>query len=71
MKIGSLVRCTWQPANSAAHLGYAEPMKYVIKGRMGIISTIRDKHTCFICFPEIAYTHCLAHSAFEVICEGR
>lgn len=71
MKVGDLVRPTWQPIHTMNHLGYLEDMEYIIKGRIGIISTVRDKSTYFVYFPEINYTHLLSKDSLEVVCEGR
>lgn len=71
MKVGDLVKVTWQPIHTMNHLGYLEDMQYIIKDRIGIISTVRDESTYFVYFPEINYTHLLSDNALEVICEGR
>ena len=67
MKVGDLVRVTWQPRIGAG----GRPIKHAIKGRIGFVSSIRNEWSCFVCFPELAYTHPLAHGAFEVISEDR
>ena len=71
MKVGDLVKITWQPIHTMNHLGYLEDMQHIIKDRIGIVSTVRDESTYFIYFPEINYTHLLSKDALEVICEGR
>ena len=71
MKVGDLVKVTWQPIHTMNHLGYLEDMQYIIKDRIGIVSIVRDKSTCFVYFPELDYTHLLSVDAVEVICESR
>ncbi len=68
MKVGDLVRCTFQPKyHMDADLGYQVPLEHQLKGRIGIVSTVRSAYHCLIYFPEINYTHCLSHDAFEVV----
>jgi len=68
VKVGDLVMVTHQPEyRMDAHLGYRVPLEHQIQGRIGIVSTIRSAYHCLIYFPEINYTHCLSHDAFEVI----
>ena len=71
MKQGDLVKCTWQPGSFISHLGYAQPMEHIIKGRFGFLVSKKEKGTWFVFFPEIGYTHLLSTSAFEVISESR
>ena len=68
MKVGDLVRCMWQPRTS----GYVEgvgclPMKYRIKGELGIIVRHRDGASTAVLFPQFGYEHVLANSVLEVI----
>ena len=70
MKVGDLVRCTWQPRTA----GYVEgvgciDMKHNIKGQIGIV---REKQPgnpgwrIVVMFPGCGgYTHTLASSALE------
>ena len=70
MKVGDLVKCIWQPAVSKVVAGRAVPMKYMIKGELGIIVK-QHGHYYRIFFPRFGYEHDLSHSAFEVINESR
>ena len=72
MKVGDLVKCTWQPRSS----GYVKgagclPMKHTIKGEMGIYVKHRDDGSGIVLFPQIGYEHTLAWSVLEVISESR
>ena len=75
MKVGDLVRCTWQPSTSKYVEGVGcIPMKHTIKGEVGLITKIlHSKHSSppryYVAFPQLGYIHALAHSAFEVINE--
>ena len=70
MKTGDLVRCIWQPPVKEGHLGCDdEPMSYMIKGRLGFLSTQRSKSSWFVYFLEINYVHLLSINKFEVINE--
>jgi len=71
VKVGDLVRCTWQPGTRADSSGYILPMKYVIKDKFGFLVRERNQGTWFVFFPDYAYTHPLATSALEVISESR
>lgn len=73
MQVGDLVRCTWQPRTSHVEDDCAVPMKFAIKGELGVIV---EEHSTgkqwSIAFPSLAgYTHVLSSSAFEVINERR
>ena len=46
MKVGDLVKCNWQPATSHIEDDCAVPMKFVIKGEIGIVIDKR-RHTSF------------------------
>ena len=71
MKIGDLVRCIWQPGCS--HYDREKkcvvPMKYIIKGKIGIITKINDKlNWYYISFPQFyGYTHTLHPTTFEIL----
>ena len=68
MKVGDLVRCVWQPRSSAYVKGVGcIPMKYHIKGELGIIVRYRDRHTSEVLFPQFGYEHVLARGVLEVI----
>jgi hypothetical protein len=76
VKVGDLVRCTWQPGSSRIENGAAVQMKYYIKGEMGMIDKIEpswgaSNPRCSILFPQFGYTHWLCPSAFETINESR
>ena len=74
MKVGDLVKCTWQPNNAGIdpQTHHFIKMKYVIKEKIGIISKIPQPDDeiarCVIVFPQCdGYAHVLAHNAFEII----
>lgn len=70
MKVGDLVECVWQPkvAGVDKKTQCCLPMKYTIKGQLGIITRI-DKRRNFVLFPRFGYTHPLSDSALEVLDE--
>ena len=72
MKVGDLVRCTWQPRTEKVDpiTGNCIEMKHVILNKLGIITKIFDGRVYTIFFPDIGIEHPLATSAFEVISEG-
>ena len=69
MKVGDLVRCTWQPrASGVDDDGHVIPVSYTIKGEFGIIvwqALEKDLHT--VLFPKFGYEHTFSSGAFEVI----
>jgi hypothetical protein len=69
MKVGDVVRCTWQPRTSHVENDCAVPMKLTIKGELGIIVEVRDNGFHWrIAFPSLSgYTHTLSQSAFETV----
>ena len=70
MKVGDLVRCTWQPGTSKVVDDRCFPMEHTIKGELGIIVK-QWKHYHRILFTQFGYEHDLSSSAFEVISESR
>ena len=66
MKIGDLVRCTWQPGTSRIEKGAAVQMEHYIKGEFGIIVK-QHKHYHRILFTQLGYEHDLSKNAIEVI----
>ena len=70
MKVGDLVRCVWQPKGSGVRDGSVMPMKYHIKGELGIIVR-QQAHYNVILFPKFGYEHDLSPTALEVISESR
>ena len=72
MKIGDLVRCTWQPNTSAYVKGVGcIPMKHHVKGEIGIIVRHRDEGSSAVLFPHFGYEHVFANGVLEVINERR
>ena len=74
MKVGDLVRCTWQPSCSGVKNDCVLPMKHTIKGEVGIIESVgREEYPRYlIMFPQLGgYAHNLSPRAFEVISESR
>ena len=77
MKVGDLVRCTWQPnvsrVENDALTGHrrAIPMKHQIKGEIGLILRIEQKRMFSVFFPKFSYTHVLTSPTLEVINESR
>ena len=70
MRIGDLVRCTFQPSVSRVENDCAMPMKHHIKGEIGIITEIRDGHEFRqynVLFTHLGYTHSLSDSGFELV----
>ena len=60
MKVGDMVRCTWQPTSGET--------KHTIKGEVGIITHL-GYHFYYVLFPKLGYTHPLVWCALEVISE--
>ena len=72
MKVGDLVKCTWQPGTSRYEKGVGcIPMKYHIKGELGIIIRHRNGWYSTVLFPHFGYEHVLANGTLEVISESR
>jgi hypothetical protein len=73
MKLGSLVRCNFQPSSRGYDTsnGCMKPMPHHIKGEFGIITGRRDELSVIVYFPKFSYEHTLAHRALEVINESR
>ena len=72
MKVGDLVKCTWQPrCEWNIKKDCLRDMKVTIKGECGIIIEDVGGSRYQILFPKFNYTHPLADSAFEVINEDR
>ena len=75
MKVGDLVQCIWQPgvAGVDQKTHACLPMKYTIKGELGLITNVLHSEynttpRYQITFPQLdGYTHPLSHSAFEVV----
>ena len=66
MKVGDLVRCTWQPGSSRIENDCAIPMEHTIKGELGIIVR-QHKHYHRVLFPKFGYEHDLSKNAIEVL----
>ena len=75
MKVGDIVRCTWQPGTShISEEGCAVPMTYFIKGELGIIVEVhevkeeeRGRAFYVLYFPKFGIKHTLTSGAFEVV----
>ena len=72
MKVGDLVKCNWQPATSHIEDDCAVPMKFVIKGEIGIIIGKRaqrymDSSYNVVLFPKFGYKHTLSDSALDLL----
>ena len=69
MKVGDLVRCTFQPHSA----GYKEgrgflPMQHIIKGQIGVVRAIQDpvRSRYLVMFPGCGgYRHTIAASVLE------
>ncbi len=66
MKVGDLVRCTWQPGSSRVENDIALQMNHYIKGELGII-VLQHKHYYRVSFPQFGYQHDLSMNAIEVL----
>jgi hypothetical protein len=72
MKVGDLVRCTWQPSVRGVVNNAAVPIEHTIKGELGIVIEINDPFRVAISFPSRGgYIHYLAKSAYEKLNENR
>ena len=72
MKVGDMVRCTWQPRTSfIKEVGgeqFCVPMIRIIEGELGIVVEVKDNDLWRIAFPSHGgYTHELSRSAFEAV----
>lgn len=69
MKVGDLVRCTFQPESSRYKEGRGFlPMHHTIKGQIGVVREIHDRDGIryIVMFPGCGgYRHTLAHSVLE------
>ena len=71
MKVGDLVKCSWQPKMEKYIDGVGcIPMKYTIEGEIGIIID-QKLHYHKVLFPRFGYIHPLSENALEVINESR
>ena len=66
MKVGDLVRCTFQPGSSRIENGCAVQMEHYIKDELGIIVK-QYKHFNVVLFPKYSYEHDLSDRALEVL----
>jgi len=73
VRIGDLVRCTFQPSVSRVENDCAMPMEYHIEGELGIITEIRKGHDpkpyFRVLFPQFGYTHTISRCGIEIISE--
>ncbi len=72
MKVGDLVKCNWQPATSHIENDCAMPMKFIIKGEIGIIIGRREQRYMdssynVVLFPKFGYKHTLSDSALDLL----
>ena len=72
MKIGDLVKCNWQPGSSHIEDDCAMPMKFIIKGEIGIIIGRREQRYMdssynVVLFPKFGYKHTLSDSALDLL----
>ena len=66
IKVGSLVRCLFQPGTACIEHGFAVPMKHIIKGQLGIYIEHRDSFSGTVLFPQFGgYTHTLSWGVLE------
>jgi len=71
VKVGDLVRCTWQPGVRGVVNNIAIPIEHIIKGEFGIVVGV-DPHRAAISFPSCGgYIHRLSRRAYEVLNENR
>ena len=69
MKVGDLVKCTWQP-RADFQKGSLAPMLHTIKDEIGIIIR-QTKSYNIVLFPRLGYEHHLVAGSLEVVSEGR
>lgn len=72
MKVGDLVKCNWQPGTSHIENDCAVPMKFIIKGEIGIIIGKRDQRHIgssynLVLFPKFGYKHTLSDHALDLL----
>ena len=69
MKVGDLVRCTFQPQSAGFEEGRGFlPMPHAIKGQIGVVLAMLDpvRSRYLVMFPGCGgYRHTIAHSALE------
>ena len=69
MKVGDLVRCTFQPHSAGFKEGRGFlPMQHIIKGQIGVVRAIQDpvRSRYLVMFPGCGgYRHTIAHTALE------
>ena len=72
MKVGDLVECVWQPrvAGVDQKTQSCLPMKYTIKGQLGIITRVDKSRRYHVLFPQFGYTHPLSDSTLELLNEA-
>ena len=72
MAVGDLILCTWQPSIRGVLDNTARPIKHMIKGQCGIVTSVIDHHRVAITFPGLGgYIHYLSPNAFEVLNANR
>ena len=68
MKVGDLVKCTWQPGVSHIENDRAVPLNITIKGEVGIIVQQNECHNInIVSFPQLMHEQPLADRVLEVI----
>ena len=73
IKIGSLVRCKFQPTSSGYNTktGCMKPMLYHIKEELGFVVGERDELSVIVYFPKFSYEHTISRKSLEIINESR
>jgi len=69
VKVGDLVKCTWQPGVSHIENERAVPLNITIKGEVGIIVQQKESHN-IVSFPQFMHEQPLADRVLEVISES-
>jgi hypothetical protein len=72
VEVGDLVKCNWQPGSSHIEDDCAVPMKFIIKGEIGIIIGKREQRYMdssynVVLFPKFDYKHTLSDSALDLL----
>jgi hypothetical protein len=72
MKVGDLVKCNWQPSSSHIEDDCAVPMKFIIKGEIGIVIDKREQRymDCsynVVLFPQFDYKHVLSDHTLDLL----
>ncbi len=72
MEIGDLVKCNWQPGSSHIEDDCAVPMKFIIKGEIGIVIDKREQHYIgssysVVLFPKFGYKHTLSDHTLDLL----